>query len=282
VAQHLGDGALVYFGYPQAREDDTERAVLAALELVQAIAALPTKEKLTGRIGIATGVVVVGDLSEAEGVVEHGALGETPNLAARVQAFAKPGAVVISAHTRRIAGALFRYRDLGEITVAGFDERVRAWEVLGTAAATSRSQVLESAEMLPLIGRDEEIDLLTRGWERAKGGDGRIVLLSGEAGIGKSRIALGLLEHLADERRTVLRLYCSPYRQQRVLSAHRCVGAGTPASRARTRRSRNAQSLRMRWGTTPSQTMTSHLLPSSCQFRRTRRSRCRRSKSAII
>jgi class 3 adenylate cyclase/predicted ATPase len=210
VARHHGDGAVVYFGYPQAREDDAERAVQASLALVQAVAALPMKEKLSARVGVATGVVLVGDMSDSAISEEHGILGDTPNLAARLQSLAQPGGVVISDRTKTIAGPQFEYLDLGKVEIKGFVRPVAAWQVAGKTAVTSRSHALQSSDLLPLIGRDEEMELLLRRWKRARGGEGQVVLLSGEAGIGKSRLTVALLEQLAREPHIRLRCFCSP------------------------------------------------------------------------
>ena len=210
VARHHGDGAVVYFGYPHAHEDDAERAVQASLALVQAVAALPTKEKLSARVGVATGVALVGDMSDSAISEEHGILGDTPNLAARLQSLAQPGGVIISDRTKTIAGPQFEYLDLGKVEIKGFVKPVAAWQVAGKTAVTSRSHALQSSDLLPLIGRDEEMELLLRRWERAKSGEGQVVLLSGEAGIGKSRLTVALLEQLAREPHIRLRCFCSP------------------------------------------------------------------------
>jgi class 3 adenylate cyclase/predicted ATPase len=210
VARHHGDGAVVYFGYPEAHEDDAERAVQASLALVQAIAALPAKEKLSARVGVATGVALVGDMSDSAISEEHGILGDTPNLAARLQSLAQPGGVIISGRTKTIAGPQFEYLDLGKVEIKGFAKPIAAWQVAGKTAVTSRSHALQSSDVLPLIGRDEEMELLLSRWKRAKSGEGQVVLLSGEAGIGKSRLTVALLEQLAREPHIRLRCFCSP------------------------------------------------------------------------
>jgi class 3 adenylate cyclase/predicted ATPase len=210
VARHHGDGAVIFFGYPHAHEDDAERAVQASLALVQAVSALPAKEKLCVRVGVATGLALVGDMSDSAISEEHGILGDTPNLAARLQSLAQPGGVVISDRTKTIAGPQFEYLDLGKVEIKGLVEPVAAWQVTGRTTVTSRSHALESGNLLPLVGRDEELDLLLRRWERAKSGAGQVVLLSGEAGIGKSRLTVALLERLGREPHTRLRSYCSP------------------------------------------------------------------------
>ncbi|MDE5455322.1 AAA family ATPase [Bradyrhizobium sp. CSA112] len=210
VARHHGDGAIVCFGYPQAHEDDAERAVQASLALVQAIAALPAKEKLSARVGVATGVAIVGDMSDSAISEEHGILGDTPNLAARLQSLAQPGGVVISGRTKTIAGPQFEYLDLGKVEIKGFVKPVAAWQVAGKTTVTSRSHALQSCAVLPLIGRDEEMELVLSRWKRAKSGQGQVVLLSGEAGIGKSRLTVALLEQLAREPHIRVQYFCSP------------------------------------------------------------------------
>jgi class 3 adenylate cyclase/tetratricopeptide (TPR) repeat protein len=218
VAKYMGDGVLAYFGYPQAHEHDAERAVRAGLGLVEAVPKLVTSagSPLQVRVGIATGLVVVGDLIGAGAAQEQAVVGETPNLAARLQALAEPGAVVIAAATRRLTGGLFEYRDLDSVTLKGFAENVPAWQVLGASALESRFEAMRTA-MTPLVGRDEEIDLLLRRWERAKSGDGQVILISGEPGIGKSRIAETILERLSNEPHIRLRYFCSPHHQNSAL-----------------------------------------------------------------
>jgi class 3 adenylate cyclase/tetratricopeptide (TPR) repeat protein len=212
VAKYMGDGVLVYFGYPRAHEDDAERAVRAGLGVVEAVGRLDVKSiKLKARIGIATGLVVVGDLIGEGSAQEQSVVGETPNLAARLQALAKPDAVVIAASTRRLVGDLFEYRELGSVDVKGIAAPVPAWQVLRASAVASRFEALRGSALTPLIGRDEEIDLLLRRWARAKAGDGQIVLISGEPGIGKSRITAELEERLRAEPHFHLRYFCSPY-----------------------------------------------------------------------
>jgi predicted ATPase/class 3 adenylate cyclase len=211
VAKYMGDGVLVYFGYPRAHEDDPERAVRVGLGVVDAVRRLNVKSvMLQARVGIATGLVVVGDLIGEGSAQEQSVVGETPNLAARLQALAESNAVVIAAGTRRLLGDLFEYRDLGTVTVKGFDPPVAAWQVLRPSAVASRFEALRGSGFSPLVGRDEEIDLLLRRWERAKAGDGQVVLVSGEPGIGKSRLTAVVLESLATEPHTRLRYFCSP------------------------------------------------------------------------
>jgi class 3 adenylate cyclase/predicted ATPase len=213
VARYMGDGALVYFGYPQAHEDDAERATRCGLALVDRVPQLNQTEKLRARVGIATGLVVVGGE-----VVEHDVAGDTPNLAARLQAVAQPDTVVIAASTRRLVGDLFEYRYLGEIELKGIAGLVSTWQALRTSSLASRFEALRGSALSPLVGRDEEIDLLLRRWARVKASDGQIVLISGEPGIGKSRLVEALAERLRDEPHLRLRYFCSPYHQDSALS----------------------------------------------------------------
>jgi class 3 adenylate cyclase/predicted ATPase len=213
VAGYMGDGVLVYFGYPQAHEHAAERAARAGLALVGGLYERdwPSKVAPQIRIGIATGLVVVGNLAGEDEAQQHGIVGGTPNLAARLEALAEPNAVVIEPTTRRLTGGLFDYRDLGAVTLKGFAEPVRAWQVMGLSAAESRFDALHEAGVVPLLGRDKELELLLRRWQQAKSGEGRVVLLSGEAGIGKSRLAAALLEGIAGEPYLRLRYFCSPH-----------------------------------------------------------------------
>src|ERR1700752_465514 len=218
VAKYLGDGVLAYFGYPLAHEEDAEQAVRAGLALIEAVAKLDgLSTSLRVRVGIATGLVVVGDLLGEGAAQEQTVIGETPNLAARLQAFAEPDAVVIAAGTRRLLGDLFEYRDLGAVEVKGIAAPVPTWQVMRPSAVESRFEALHGSTLTPLIGRDEEIDLLLRRWARAKAGDGQVVLISGEPGIGKSRIAAALDERLHAEPHLRLRYFCSPYHQDSAL-----------------------------------------------------------------
>jgi hypothetical protein len=192
---------LIYFGYPRAHEDDAERAVRAGLGVVDAVGCLDVKSvTLQARVGIATGVVVVGDLIGEGSAQEQSVVGETPNLAARLQTLADPDAVVIAAGTRRLVGYLFEYRVLGAVEVKGIAAPVPASQVLRPSGVASRFEALRGSALTRLVGRDEEIELLLRRWARAKAGDGRVVLISGEPGIGKSRIAgSGVAPPRADE-----------------------------------------------------------------------------------
>jgi class 3 adenylate cyclase len=210
VSQYLGDGVLVYFGYPQAHEDDTERAVRAGLELIAEVGGLNTRVLLQTRVGIDTGVVVVGDLVDAGGSQERGIIGETPNLAARLQGLAGPNMVVIAESTRKLLGNLFELQDLGAKEIKGIAGRVRIWAALRASSVDRRFEALHATGLIALVGREEEFELLLRRWARAKNGEGQVVLLAGEPGIGKSRLTAALLEGLAAEPHTRLRYFCSP------------------------------------------------------------------------
>ncbi len=219
VAKYMGDGVLAYFGYPQAHEDDAERGVRAALALIEAVAKLRARHHaaLQVRVGLATGLVVVGDLIGEGDAQERGVVGETPNLAARLQALAEPGQVVISNSTRRLTGGMFEYHDLGKVSLKGLTEPVQGWRVLGTSEVESRFEAQRGAALTPLVGREEELQLLLRRWGQAKAGEGSVVLISGEPGIGKSRIVQALFERLEVEPHTRLRQFCSPHHQDTAL-----------------------------------------------------------------
>ena len=212
IARYMGDGALVYFGYPQAREDDAERAVRAGLALVAAVTALRPHAaiRLQCRVGIATGLSVVGDLIGSGAAQEQAVIGEAPNVAARLQALAEPNAVVIADGTRRQLGSLFELIDLGPQQLRGLVEPQRAWLVSGASSVDSRFEALRSGET-PFVGREEELDRLARLWQQAKDGSGRVVLISGEPGIGKSRLTAVLRQRLQAERHNVFQYFCSPH-----------------------------------------------------------------------
>ncbi|MBV8400219.1 MAG: AAA family ATPase, partial [Acetobacteraceae bacterium] len=215
VARYIGDGLLVYFGYPEAREEDAERAVRAGLALIEVVRQVPAPEPLRARVGIATGLVVVGELfgdSAAQEVV-----GETPNLAARLQALAPPDGVLIAPTTRALTGGLFDYDSLGPQTLKGLPASVTAWRVLGESAGASRFEALRGAVLAPLVGREEELALLLRRWEQAQAGDGKVVLISGEPGIGKSRLIHALQGAITGQPHTELRYFCSPHHQDSAL-----------------------------------------------------------------
>jgi class 3 adenylate cyclase/predicted ATPase len=210
VAKYMGDGVLVYFGYPQAHEDDAERAVRAGLELIEAVGGLKSSAPLQTRVGIATGLVVVGDLIGSGAAQEQAVVGETPNIAARLQGVAQPNTVVIAESTRKLLGNLFDLQGLSAQDLKGIGSPVRAWAVLRPASIESRFEALHASGLTELVGREEELELLLRRWLKAKVGEGQVVLLSGEAGIGKSRLTAALLERLAAEPHTRLRYFCSP------------------------------------------------------------------------
>jgi class 3 adenylate cyclase len=216
VAKYMGDGVLIYFGYPEAHEDDAERAARAGLAVIDAVGPLATQEPLNVRIGIATGLVIVGDLIGAGAAQERGVVGETPNLAARLQALARPGTLVVADGTRRQIGTLFEIEGLGPQPLAGFAVSQPAWRVVGESGVVSRFEALRSGTT-PLVGRDEELDLLLRRWQQAKSGEGRVVLVSGEPGIGKSRLTAALSQRIESGPHRRLRYFCSPHDQDSAL-----------------------------------------------------------------
>src|SRR5262245_48511389 len=197
VARYVGDGVLVYFGYPYAREDDAERAVRAGLELITRVAGLNARSPLQVRVGIATGLVVVGHLIQSGESEERGIVGETPNLAARLQSLAKPNMVVIAESTRRLLGSFFQLDGLGTGSVKGIAGPVRAWAVLQASSVASRFDALHATGLTALVGREEEYEFLRRCWFKATVGEGQVVLLSGEAGIGKYRRTSAFVELFA-------------------------------------------------------------------------------------
>ena len=212
VARYLGDGVLVYFGWPRATEADPEQALRAALSAAQAVSAAPIRgETLRVRIGVATGLVVVGDTVEGGEAQEQTAIGETPNRAARLQTLATPGGIVIDAATRRQVAGLFDLHALGSVTLKGLPEPIEVFEVLGEHPEESRFEALHATELAPLIGRQEELDLLLRRWHQAREGQGRVVLIAGEPGIGKSRLLAELNARLSSESFRRIRLICSPH-----------------------------------------------------------------------
>ena len=213
AAAYMGDGVLAYFGYPQAYEDDAERAVRAGLELISAVNAIKPRPEITlrSRIGIATGLVVISNLGS--GVVqEQSVVGETPNLAARLQAYAEPDTIIIAVSTYRLLGSLFEYRDMGPAMLKGFPGTTQVWQVLRPSATESRFDATRNESALtPLLGRDEELALLLRRWQDVCDGEGQVVLVGGEPGIGKSRLTRTLRERLLAKSYFPLRYQCSPY-----------------------------------------------------------------------
>ena len=233
IARYVGDGVLIYFGWPEARETDAERAVRAGLAVASAVSAeRPGGQPLQVRIGIATGLVVIGEPIGSGDSRQQTAVGETPNLAARLQSLARPGQVVIDAATRRQIGGLFECQDLGTVELKGLPVAVPAWQVLAENRTLGQFEALRSGAT-PLVGRDEEMELLLRRWGQAKAGNGRVVLISAEPGVGKSRLAEALAERITGEPHTRLRYFCSPHHQDSASLSGDCAnGAG---GRLRTR-----------------------------------------------
>jgi class 3 adenylate cyclase/predicted ATPase len=241
VCRELGNSALVLFGYPEAHEHDAEQAIRAGLELCAAVRTLRSDADapVRCRVGIATGMVIVGDPVGTGAAPGEGIVGDAPNLAARLSLSAQADTVTVEAATRRLIGNLFECRELGVIEPAGGVEPIRSWQVLGESIIESRFEALRGPALTPLVGRDEEIDLLLRRWARAKTGAGQVVLVSGEPGIGKSRIAAALEERIGGEPHPLLRYFCSPYHQDSALFpfvdqlAHAAGFAGddTPAAK---------------------------------------------------
>jgi class 3 adenylate cyclase/predicted ATPase len=216
VSRRVGDGVLIYFGYPNANEDDPEQAVRASLAVVEGIGLLESRERLQVRVGIATGLMIVGDLIRSGTANDTEVLGEGPNLASRLQAMAGPNSIVIDDSTRRLIGSVFALEDLGLKDLKGFSEPQRAWRVLGENRFRSRFEALRSAAT-PIVDREEELELLLRRWTQAKAGEGRVLFVSGEPGIGKSRLTVALRDLLGEEPYTDLHYFCSPHHQHSAL-----------------------------------------------------------------
>jgi class 3 adenylate cyclase/tetratricopeptide (TPR) repeat protein len=218
VAQYLGDGVMAYFGWPRAHEDDAERAVRAGVELVDAVKRVPAPDTLRVRIGIATGSVVVGETGEGDASVPKAAVGETPNLASRLQSLASPDQIIVAPSTRRLLGTAFACAELEPQTLKGIVDTIAPFRVIGPTQVEGRFEAARGMSgFTPLVGREEELALLLRGWQQAKAGHGRVVFLSGEPGIGKSRLVRSLRESIGHEADTTLRLQCSPFHTQTAL-----------------------------------------------------------------
>jgi class 3 adenylate cyclase/tetratricopeptide (TPR) repeat protein len=212
VAQYVGDGVVAYFGFPRAHEDDAERAVRAALGIRDAAANVPAPDggSIAVRIGIATGLVVAGDVLDGDATKEDAVVGDTPNLAARLQALAQPNEIVIAESTRRLVGETFELVQLATAQLKGFADPVCPWRVGGHRSIESRFEA-HLGGVTPIIGREQEVHLLLARWQQAAEGEGQVLLLSGEPGIGKSRITRALLDEIAPFPHTRLRYQCSPY-----------------------------------------------------------------------
>jgi class 3 adenylate cyclase/tetratricopeptide (TPR) repeat protein len=213
ISQFLGDGVLAYFGWPRAHEEDAERSVRAGLAITVAVSRLkvPAGRELQTRIGIATGVVVVGDLIDEGQAKRHAVVGDTPNLAARLQGVAEPGAIVIAKSTRDLLGNLFVLRELATQNLKGISEPISAFAVIAEQNVESRFAARHAGDVAPMVGRDQELALLVDCWHKAKSGEGQMVLVSGEAGIGKSRLTEAVVDAIRGEAHVLLRCQCSPY-----------------------------------------------------------------------
>ncbi|TDJ70539.1 MAG: adenylate cyclase, partial [Proteobacteria bacterium] len=219
IARFMGDGMLVYFGYPQAHEDDAERALRTGLEIIERVGQLKPRENLTlqTRVGVATGLVVVGKTIGEASSREQVVMGETPNLAARLQGLAEPDQLVIAESTHRLCGDVFDYYDLGEQRLKGFDNSISAYAVIGERSIESRFAARSGQHLLPIVGREQEIALLAERWRLAKAGEGQLALLTGEAGIGKSRITRAMIDAVAEDSHFRINYQCSPYHSDSAL-----------------------------------------------------------------
>ena len=219
IAKFMGDGILIYFGYPKAHEDDAERSLRSGLEIIQAVSELKPQADLIlqTRIGVATGLVVVGETIGEASAEEHTIVGETPNLAARLQALAEPDSLIISDATYRLTGELFNYQDLGKHQLKGFEQSIAAYQVLNERQIDSRFDAQRAARLLPMQGRTQELGQLLAHWQQTQQGKGQVLVLSGEAGIGKSRIVRALTDTIAQERHTRINYQCSPYHSDSAL-----------------------------------------------------------------
>ena len=219
LARYVGDGVLAYFGYPESHEDDTERAIRAAFGIIEALPEINDSltynppVALAVRIGVASGLVVAGDIAGSGSTEQHAVVGQTPNLAARLQSLAEPNSVLISSHTRQLLGEQFECESLGSVRLDGFSEPIMAWRVIQPLAGLTRFEATHCRGCAPLVDRKKEIELLLECWRKAKSGTGQCVLLAGEAGIGKSRLAESFSEHLATEPHIQLRYQCHSFFQ---------------------------------------------------------------------
>lgn len=213
VAKFMGDGVMCYFGWPRAREDDVERAVRAGLAIIDSVRTTkaPDGTALATRIGVATGVVIVGDLIGSGATQEAAVVGEAPNLAARLQGVAGPNQLVLPNETRRLLGSSYRLTSIGAQALKGVDAPVEAFAVEGETSVESRFAARQSGTLTPIVGRDREIELMLERWTLAKSGQGQMVIVSGEAGIGKSRITRAVLDEVAKDDHTRITYQCSPY-----------------------------------------------------------------------
>jgi class 3 adenylate cyclase len=271
IARYMGDGVLAYFGYPRAHEDDAEQAVRAGLALVDAVAKLKADSDapLQVRVGVATGTVVVGDRIGEGAAKEQAVVGEAPNLAARLQSLAEPGTVMICASTRQLAGGYFEYRDLGPLALKGFTTPVPASVVLGTTGVESRFAAQHMTRLTPLLGRDDEIELLLRRWRQAAQGEGRVVVLTGEPGIGNRTWPLRLRSGSNPNRTPG----CTTFARHIIPTAHcfRSSGIlnGPPDSSAGTYLRRNSTNLKPFLRHPPPTRVTRYRLsPTFCPSRR--------------
>ena len=217
TSRFLGDGIMVFFGYPRAHEDDPERAVRAGLELSQAVARLEVRPRgahdihLSARVGIETGVVIAGDLIGEGPSKEEAVVGETLNLAAKLQALANPDTVLIGPATRRLLGERFQYDPMGQRRITDSASTIEVWRVIAPVEKATRFDASHTAKMTPMVNREPELNLLLEQWNHVKSGAGQIVLISGEPGIGKSRLTRALRHHVSPEPHFRLQFQCSPY-----------------------------------------------------------------------
>jgi len=219
VANYLGDGLLIYFGYPHARENDAERALRVALEMLRDVSKLklPHDVKVSMRIGIATGMVVGGEMVGAEASGDRVVMGDTPNLAARIQAIAEPDTILVAAQTMKLAGTMFEYVDVGTQQLKGFERAVPVYQVVGERRLDSRFNIAHPNTLLPMVGREHELALILERYSQCCAGDGQVVVITAEAGLGKSRIARAVIDSLPQPDQPVINFQCTPYYEQSAL-----------------------------------------------------------------